>query len=53
VFPRVPNQTVQILETQTKHKQDILKKFRMKDAKPIKTSMGANGHLHQNMIISD
>jgi hypothetical protein len=28
-----------------KYMQDILKKFGMKDAKPIKTSMGTNGHL--------
>jgi hypothetical protein len=25
VFPRVPNQTIQILERQTRHIQDILK----------------------------
>jgi hypothetical protein len=31
--------------TQTKYIQDILTKFGMKDAKPIKTPMGANGHL--------
>jgi hypothetical protein len=30
---------------QTKDIQDILKKFGMKNAKPIKTSMGTNGHL--------
>jgi hypothetical protein len=30
---------------QTKYTQDILKKFAMKDAKPIKTPMGTNGHL--------
>jgi hypothetical protein len=30
---------------QTKYIQDILKKFRMKNAKPIKTPMGTNGHL--------
>jgi hypothetical protein len=30
---------------QTKYIQDILRKFGMKDAKPIKTSMGTNGHL--------
>jgi hypothetical protein len=30
---------------QTKYIQDILKKFRMKNAKPIKTFMGTNGHL--------
>jgi hypothetical protein len=28
--------------------QDLLKKFRMKDAKPIKTLMGTNGHLDLN-----
>jgi hypothetical protein len=31
--------------SQTKYTQDILTKFRMKDAKPIKTPMGTNGHL--------
>jgi hypothetical protein len=31
--------------SQTKYIQDILTKFGMKDAKPIKTSMGTNGHL--------
>jgi hypothetical protein len=30
---------------QTKYTQDILKKFGMKDAKPIKTPMGTNRHL--------
>jgi hypothetical protein len=30
---------------QTKYIQDILKKFGMKDGKPIKTPMGRNGHL--------
>jgi hypothetical protein len=30
---------------QTKYTQDILTKFEMKDAKPIKTPMGTNGHL--------
>jgi hypothetical protein len=29
--------------------QYILKKFRMKDAKPIKTHMGTNGHLDLNI----
>jgi hypothetical protein len=29
----------------TKYIQDIIKKFRMKNAKPIKTPMGTNGHL--------
>jgi hypothetical protein len=32
--------------SQTKYIQDILKKFGMKDAKPIKTPMGTNGHLN-------
>jgi hypothetical protein len=31
--------------SQTKYTQDILSKFEMKDAKPIKTPMGTNGHL--------
>jgi hypothetical protein len=31
--------------SQTKYIQDILKKFGMKDVKPIKTPMGTNGHL--------
>jgi hypothetical protein len=31
--------------SQTKYIQDILTKFGMKDAKPIKTPMGTNGHL--------
>jgi hypothetical protein len=31
--------------SQTKYIQDILKKFGMKDGKPIKTSMETNGHL--------
>jgi hypothetical protein len=31
--------------SQTKYLQDILNKFGMKDAKPIKTPMGTNGHL--------
>jgi hypothetical protein len=30
---------------QTKYIQNILKKFGMKNAKPIKTPMGINGHL--------
>jgi hypothetical protein len=33
------------LISQTKYIQDILNKFGMKDAKPIKTPMGTNGHL--------
>jgi hypothetical protein len=31
--------------SQTKYIQDILKKFGMKDGKPIKTPVGTNGHL--------
>jgi hypothetical protein len=31
---------------QTKYIQDVLKKFGMKDGKPIKTPMGTNGHLY-------
>jgi hypothetical protein len=31
--------------SQTKYIQDILNKFGMEDAKPIKTPMGTNGHL--------
>jgi hypothetical protein len=31
--------------SQTKYIQDILKKFGMKNAKPVKTPMGTNGHL--------
>jgi hypothetical protein len=31
--------------SQTKYIQDILKKFGMKDGKPINTPMGTNGHL--------
>jgi hypothetical protein len=34
--------------SQTKYIQDILIKFGMKDAKPIKTPMGTNGHLDLN-----
>jgi hypothetical protein len=34
--------------SQTKYIQDILKKFGMKDGKPIKTPMGTNGHLDLN-----
>jgi hypothetical protein len=33
------------LMCQTKYIQDILKKFGMKNAKPIMTPMGTNGHL--------
>jgi hypothetical protein len=32
--------------SQTKYIQDILTKFGMKDAKPIKTPMGTNGNLN-------
>jgi hypothetical protein len=32
--------------SQTKYTQDILKKFEMKGAKPIKIPMGTNGHLN-------
>jgi hypothetical protein len=35
--------------SQTKCTQDILKKFGMKDAKPIKTPMGTNGYLDLNI----
>jgi hypothetical protein len=35
--------------SQTKYIQDILKKFGIKNAKPIKTPMGTNGHLDLNM----
>jgi hypothetical protein len=35
--------------SQTKYTQDILNKFGMKDAKPIKTPMGTNGHLDLDM----
>jgi hypothetical protein len=34
--------------SQTKYTQDILKKFRMKNAEPIKTPMGTNRHLDLN-----
>ena len=34
---------------QTKYIQDILKKFGMKNDKPIKTPMGTNGHLDLHM----
>jgi hypothetical protein len=36
------------LISQTKYIQYILNKFGMKDAKPIKTPMGTNGHLDLN-----
>jgi hypothetical protein len=35
--------------SQTKYIQDILKKFGMKNGKPIKTPMGTNGHLNLDM----
>jgi hypothetical protein len=35
--------------SQTKYTHDLLKKFGMDKAKPIKTSMGINGHLDLNM----
>jgi hypothetical protein len=35
--------------SQMKYTQDILTKFGMKDAKPIKTPMGTNGHLDLDM----
>jgi hypothetical protein len=35
--------------SQTKYTQDILTKFGMKNAKPIKTPMGTNGHLDLDM----
>jgi hypothetical protein len=35
--------------SQTKYIQDILNKFGMKDAKPINTPMGTNGHLDLDM----
>jgi hypothetical protein len=37
-----------IFISQTKYIQDILKKFAMKDGKPIKTPMGTNRHLDLN-----
>jgi hypothetical protein len=35
--------------SQTKYTLDLLKKFGMKKAKPIKTPMGTNGHLNLDM----
>jgi hypothetical protein len=35
--------------SQTKYTRDILKKFGMDNAKPIKTTMGTNGHLDLDM----
>jgi hypothetical protein len=37
-----------IFISQMKYTQDMLKKFVMKDTKPIKTLMGTNGHLDLN-----
>jgi hypothetical protein len=34
--------------SQTKYTQDILKRFGMKDAKPLKTPMGTDGHVDLN-----
>jgi hypothetical protein len=34
-----------IFISQTKYTQDLLNKFGIKDANPIKTSIGTNGHL--------
>jgi hypothetical protein len=34
--------------SQTKYTQDLLKSFGMKDAKPVKTPMGTDGHLDLN-----
>ena len=34
--------------SQTKYTHDMLKKFDMVNAKPIKTPMPTNGHLHHN-----
>ena len=34
--------------SQTKYTKDMLKKFNMKDAKPIKTPMSTQGHLDLN-----
>jgi hypothetical protein len=34
--------------SQTKYTQDLLKRFGMKDAKPVKTLMGTDGHLDLN-----
>jgi hypothetical protein len=36
------------LPLSNKYTQDILKKFGMKNVKPIKTPMGTNGHLDLN-----
>jgi hypothetical protein len=44
----IPNQALQegTFICQTKYIQDILKKFGMENAKPIKTPMGTNGHIN-------
>jgi hypothetical protein len=34
--------------SQTKYTQDLLKRFGMKDAKPMKTPMGTDGHVDLN-----
>jgi hypothetical protein len=34
--------------SQTKYTQDLLKRFGMKDAKPVKTPMGTDGHVDLN-----
>lgn len=34
--------------SQTKHAKDLIKRFGMEDAKPIKTPMATNGHLDLN-----
>jgi hypothetical protein len=34
--------------SQTKYTQDLLKRFGMKDAKPVKITMGTDGHLDLN-----
>jgi hypothetical protein len=34
--------------SQTKYTQDLLKRFGMKDAKPVKTLMGTDRHLDLN-----
>jgi hypothetical protein len=38
-----------IFISQTKYTQDLLKKFGMEDAKPIKMPMETNGHLDPNI----
>jgi hypothetical protein len=34
--------------SQTKYMQDLIKRFGMKDAKPVKTPMGTDGHTDLN-----